>query len=186
MVLAMARRPRDTSAGVFHVYTHCVWASAWLFRDDADRLTFKRELARTTVKSGWTCIGYCLMRSHYHLIVEVDAGVLPNAMHALNFRYACQYNARHAMKGHVFGARYDSPRIRDEEHLLRTYRYVMRNPVDAGRCANPEDWEWSSHAGTIGLREAETFVDATAVIKTIGGDSIDAARERLREYVALA
>jgi REP element-mobilizing transposase RayT len=169
---------------MFHVYTHCVWASQWLFRDDIDRLAFKRELARATAKAGWTCIGYCLMRSHYHLLVEVDAGVLPRAMHTLNFRYACQYNIRHAMRGHVFGARYDSPRIPDAEQLLRAYRYVMRNPVEKSLCSAPEDWEWSSHAGTIGLREAEEFVDATAVLVAIDGDTLDDARDRLRAYVA--
>ena len=62
IVNAMPRRHRDTAAGTFHVYTHCVWASKSLFRDDIDRLAFKRELARATAKSGWTCIGYCLIR----------------------------------------------------------------------------------------------------------------------------
>ena len=181
----MSRRHRDTEPGLFHVYTHCVWASKWLFRDDIDRLAFKRELARTTAKSGWTCIGYCLMGTHYHLLVDVDAGVLPRAMHALNFRYACQYNIRHSMKGHVFGARYDERRINNEEQLLRAYRYVMRNPVEADVCSTPEEYPWSSHAATIGLGEAEDFVDATAVLDAIGGETLDNAQRRLREYVAL-
>jgi putative transposase len=186
IVNAMPRRHRDTADGIFHVYTHCVWASKSLFRDDIDRLAFKRELARTTAKSGWTCIGYCLMRSHYHLLVEVDAGVLPRAMHALNFRYACQFNVRHAMKGHVFGARYDSPRIRNEDELLRAYRYVMRNPVEAGLCAAPEDWAWSSYPGTIGLADPDEFVDPAAVLEAIGGETLDDARERLRRIVTEA
>lgn len=105
-------------------------------------------------------------------------------MHALNFRYACQFNIRHAMKGHVFGARYDSPRIRNEKELLRAYRYLMRNPVEAGLCSTPEEWEWSSHATTIGLAEGEEFVDPTSVLEAIGGETIDDARERLRRFVA--
>jgi REP element-mobilizing transposase RayT len=173
------------SAGIFHVYTHCVWASEWLFRDDVDRMAFKRELARTTAKSGWTCIGYCLMRTHYHLVVEVETGVLPSAMHALNFRYACQYNVRNGMRGHVFGARYDSPRIRDSEHLLRVYRYVMRNPVEAGLCARPEEWPWSSYAATVGLGQADAFVNASAVLELMDADVVEVAQERLRTYVDL-
>jgi putative transposase len=181
----MARRLRDTSPGIFHVYSHCVWASQWLFRDDVDRMAFLRELARTTAKSGWTCIGYCLMRSHYHLLVDVEAGVLPGAMQALKFRYACQYNLRYTMKGHVFGARYDSPRIRNDEQLLRAYRYVMRNPLEAGLCESPEDYVWSSHAGTIGVRPLDGFVDPTAVLAAVGAETLDAAREDLRAFVAL-
>jgi REP element-mobilizing transposase RayT len=66
-------RPRDRDAGLFHVFTRCVYASPALYRDDVDRLEFIRFLARTTAKSGWACIGFCLMTTHYHLVVEVEA-----------------------------------------------------------------------------------------------------------------
>jgi hypothetical protein len=48
----MARRCRDKAAGLFHVYTHSVWA-AELFRDDRDRGVFLRELARAGAKAQW-------------------------------------------------------------------------------------------------------------------------------------
>jgi putative transposase len=172
--------------GVFHVYGHCVWAAKELFRDDADRMTFLRELARASAKAHWTCIGYCLMRSHYHLVLDVDEGALPVGMHSLNFRYACSFNMRYAMKGHVFGARYDSRRIQGATQLLRTYRYVMRNPLEVGLCVDPEDWPWSSHAGTVGLVEPVSFVDPSSVLEAIGGETADAARSLLRDYVALS
>jgi hypothetical protein len=72
----MPRPPRDLAPGLFHVYTHSVWAADALFRDDDDRLTFVRELARTTARTGWRCLSFCLMGTHYHLIVDVDTGVL--------------------------------------------------------------------------------------------------------------
>src|SRR5579859_5310765 len=101
----MPRPPRDLAPGLFHVYTHAVWAADGLYRDDTDRLTFVRELARTTSRTGWRCLSFCLMGTHYHLILDVDAGVLAKGMHYLNFRYATHYNERHAMKGHVHGRR---------------------------------------------------------------------------------
>lgn len=85
----MAHRSRDVSAGVFHVYAHCVWAAPALYRDDLDRLEFLRRLAEVTAKSEWRCIGFCLMRTHYHLVVEVADGALPLAMQTLNHGYAC-------------------------------------------------------------------------------------------------
>jgi len=78
----MAHKLRDTSAGTFHVFTHCVWAVPHLYRDDLDRIEFLRLLARLAERSGWRCLLYCLMTSHYHLIVRVEAGVLPSAMQA--------------------------------------------------------------------------------------------------------
>jgi hypothetical protein len=78
---AMPPRPRDTSAGLFHVYSHCVWAAPALYRDDVDRLEFLRQLAQVTRKTRWSCLAYCLMRTHYHLVVRVDDGVLPRAIY---------------------------------------------------------------------------------------------------------
>src|SRR5262252_8976682 len=81
-------QPRDVAAGLFHVYTHSVWAASGLFRDDLDRLGFLRNLGRVTNKVGWTCLGFCLMNTHHHLLVEVCDGALPVAMHSLNLSHA--------------------------------------------------------------------------------------------------
>ena len=59
-----------------------------VFRDDLDRIVFLRELARARRRSEWRCLAYCLMTTHYHLILEVDDDALPFGMQALNFRYA--------------------------------------------------------------------------------------------------
>jgi putative transposase len=178
----VARRPRDVEQGIFHVFAHSVWAADALYRDDADRLRFIRELARSTNKFGWTCIAFCLMGTHYHLILEVERGVLPAGMHALNFRYAAGFNARHKMKGHVLGTRYNSFRLRSEASLLHRFKYVARNPVEAGLCASAEEWSWSSYPGTIGVSAPHSFVDASAVLACIEGPH-DLALGWLRRYV---
>jgi hypothetical protein len=92
------------------------------------------------------------MTTHYHLLIDVDDDALPMGMHSLNFRHAVEFNRRHRMKGHVIGARYDSVRIEGESHLLGAYRYVMRNPVEAGICATAEAWRWSSFAAAVAMR----------------------------------
>lgn len=84
-------------AGTFHVYSHSVWA-AELFRDDRDRMVFLRELARAGDKARWLCLGFCLLGSHYHLLIDVDDDSLPVGMHSLNFRHAVGFNIRHRMK----------------------------------------------------------------------------------------
>lgn len=155
---------RDVSAGVFHVYTHCVWAVPHLYRDDHDRTEFLRHLARVTSKTGWTCIAYCLMTSHYHLIVGVGDGVLPAAMHSLNLAYARHHNRRHGLRGHVQFQRYGSRRIDDRGDLVERFRYVARNPVEAGLCSGPADWAWSSYAGTVGVGELSSFVDPSRLL----------------------
>lgn len=182
IVDVVPREPRDTAAGFFHLYAHCVWATDRYFRDDVDRMVFLRELARATMKFEWTCVAYCLMRSHYHLIVGVDAGVLPRAMQSLNWRYAMDFNVRHALRGVTQFKRYGSRRLADDDDLVNCFRYVVRNPVDAALCERPEDWAWSSYAATIGLRERASFVDDRIVLDYFGG-AIDVSQAALRRFV---
>jgi putative transposase len=168
-------------AGLFHVYSHSVWA-AELFRDDRDRTVFLRELARAVDKAQWLCLGFCLLGTHYHLLVDVDEGTLPVGMHSLNFRHAIGFNNRHRMKGHVLGARYDSVRIRDDDQLLTVFRYVMRNPVEAGLVEHPEDWPWSSYAATIGRAEQHSFVNPSPILACFDGPP-ELAAARLHAFV---
>lgn len=160
----MAHQLRDTSAGFFHVWTHGVWAAGAYYRDDHDRLEFLRHLARATSKTEWRCMGYCLMRTHYHLIVEVPDDVLPVAMQSLNHGYACQFNRRHGLRGHVQSRRYGSRRIAGVEDLITTYAYGMNNPVEAGFCSRASLWLWSSFRGTLGLSERSSFVDDGPIV----------------------
>jgi hypothetical protein len=122
------------------------------------------------------------MTSHYHLIVSVEDSVLPVAMHALNLPYARVHNRRYGLRGHVQFRRYGSRRIVDEDDLLMTYTYVANNPVEAGLCASPADWRWSSYAGTIGLVELPSFVDPTFVLRCFPWPAVD-PRAALRARV---
>ena len=178
----MPPKPRDVRAGTFHIFTHCVWAVPRLYRDDIDRLEFLRHLARAVEQPGWTCLQYCLMTSHYHLMVDVEDGVLPRAMHAINLAYARHYNRRYSLRGHVQGWRYGSRRIVDDGDLIRRFAYIANNPVEAGLCAAPADWPWSSYAATIGLTELPTFVDPARILRCFKGPDVD-PRAALRARV---
>jgi REP element-mobilizing transposase RayT len=157
-------KPRDRDAGLFHVFTRCVYASPSLYRDDVDRLEFLRYLARTTVRSGWSCIAFCLMTTHYHLVVDVADDVLPKGMHSLNLAYARAFNLRYGLKGRVQFRPYGASRIHSEGDFLTRYRYVVRNPVRAGLCDRAEEWQWSSFPGTIGVAEPHSFIDDRRVL----------------------
>lgn len=108
--------------------------------------------------------------------------MLPVGMKALNFRYACAFNARHRTRGHVFERRYEAGRILSESHLLAAYRYIARNPIAARICERPQDWPWSSYAAHVGPEESSSFVDATCIVELFGRPH-EIAVARLRDYV---
>jgi hypothetical protein len=125
---------------------------------------------------------YVLMTSHFHLMVEVDDGVLPRAMHAINLPYARHHNRRYSLRGHAQHWRYGSRRIENDTDLIRSFKYVANNPVEAGLCASPAEWPWSSYAGTVGLADLPTFVDPARVLECYSWPSVD-PRAALRSTV---
>ncbi len=166
--------------GIFHVWTHSVWTSV-LFRDDIDRMTLVTELAAMTAKLDWTCIGFCLLTTHYHLIVETFDESLGIGMKRLNLGHASRYNGRHKLRGHVVDGRYSSKRVTTEEQLLTTYRYVARNALEAGLCDSPGEWPWGSYRSLIHPVEPFTFVDVSRVLSCLSPEGT--AIEQLRRFV---
>ena len=106
-------------------------------------MEFLRALDITVTRCRWKLVAYCLMGTHYHLVLDAAAGTLPAGMRWLNGVYARGFNKRHERRGHLFGARYDTWLMRDEQHAHATIRYVLENPVRAGLSASPESWLWS-------------------------------------------
>src|SRR5258706_15956468 len=45
---------------------------------------------------------------------------------------------------HFWQKRYYDFNIRNYPQFVEKLRYIHRNPVKAGLCERPEDWEWSS------------------------------------------
>ena len=153
-----------------------------MFRDDTDRMDFCGRLARTIRRFGWTCRAFCLMTTHYHLLLDVADNRLQPGMHRLNGQYAQEFNHRHGRSGHLHGDRYASELVQTDGHMLRAFRYIVRNPVRAGLCDNPADWLWSSYRGTAGLDGAFAFVDDRPIRAYFGRDAEDAIRV-LRGFV---
>jgi REP element-mobilizing transposase RayT len=79
------------------------------------------------------------MDTHYHLILEAEVAKLSAAMHDLNGKYALLFNQRHGRRGHLFGKRFGSWVIRDDEHLRAALEYLVNNPAKAGRSAARND-----------------------------------------------
>jgi REP-associated tyrosine transposase len=139
-----------------------------IFVDDADRRMFIAFLAQSVYRFRWTCLAYCLMTNHFHLVVSLSAPNLAKGMHRLNGLYARRFNERHGHVGHLFEARYSSNLIETEEHLLQALRYVALNPVTAGLCDDPGDWEWSSFRATAGLERCPRFLAGARVRALFG------------------
>ena len=139
----MARLPRFQCPGAtFHVTTRGCGRCA-IYRDDTDRVIWLVTLAGVLARFNWVCLVYCLMRTHYHLLVETRDENLAAGMERLNGLYAKTFNRRHRRSGHLFGERFNSEFVQTAGHLYEAGRYIVLNPVRAGVCATPAEWPWT-------------------------------------------
>ena len=176
----VARAPRNQVAGgLYHITTR---AKGEIFLDDDDRTSFLATLRHVVRRHEWICHSYCLLSTHYHLLVSTPNPDLAAGMQRLNGRYAQGFNDRYLDFGHVFSGRYYSVLVESEGHLLELVRYLALNPVRAGICRTARSWRWTSYPAALGLRPVPGFLTLDWVLSLFGQD-LERARERLREFV---
>jgi REP element-mobilizing transposase RayT len=153
-----------------------------MFVDDFDRTDFCRRLTRSIKRYGWTCIAFVLMTTHFHFVLAVEDDVLSRGMHDLFGAYAQAFNRRHGRYGHLRAEPFKLRPLFSDVGLRVVAKYVANNPVEAGMCERPQDWPWSSYAGTAGYARQFPFVDDGLLLGSIHDDT---ARARLmwRELV---
>jgi hypothetical protein len=166
----MGRAPRPRHAGLFHVTARSI-AEERIFPSTEDCLDGIGELAALVREDRLVCHQFCLMPTHYHLLVSFRADALVSCVQRFNRRYAGRFNRRHGRRGHVFDSPYAAVPVLDDDHLFNVVPYIARNPVDY------RGHPWSSYAGSAGLREPFSFVDDAFLVAAYG------SRERLRSAV---
>jgi REP-associated tyrosine transposase len=167
----MARAPRIQIAdGIYHISCRGVRKSA-VYRGIDDRKDFLSMLGVTVARREWSCLQYCELTNHYHLLVQTPNPDLALGMQMLNGFYAQNFNRRHGLAGHAFERRYDARLIESYEQLVATVRYIAWNPVEAGICATPTGWDWSSIPASIGLAPAPEFLDTSTLLMLLGLES---------------
>ncbi len=176
----MARAARVDIEGFHHVYARGNDRRR-IFRDDIDRIGYLGILGLVTKRMRWSCLSYCLMDNHVHLLIETREANLGRGMQRLHGMYGQAFNERHRRSGHLFQGRYGSTVVSSDEQLWWTIAYIARNPVGAGKCDAAREWAWSSHTA---MRRAEEppWLDSERVLELVGRGGGD-PRRRYAELV---
>ncbi|MGO8674749.1 MAG: transposase [Limisphaerales bacterium] len=120
-----------------------------IFLNEVDRYDFIKTLGEACLKTDWQVHAFCLMKNHYHLVIETPNANLVAGMAWLQSAYTIRLNHRHKLTGHVLSGRYKAQIVEGSGNgYLRTAcDYVHLNPVRAALLA-PEDrllaYPWSS------------------------------------------
>ena len=92
---------------------------------------------------------YCLMPTHYHLLLQTPDANLSRCMRHLNGIYTQRYNVSHSCDGTLFRGRHKSILVDADNYLLQLVRYIHRNPLSAGLVKRLDQYVWSSYRGYL-------------------------------------
>ncbi|GBE05247.1 MAG TPA: transposase [Nitrospirae bacterium] len=173
----MARPLRISYPGAIYHITSRGNEKRAVFKDDQDRLTFLNILERAGKRYNWLCHAYCLMKNHYHLLIETPDGNISLGMRHLNGVYTQAFNRRHKRVGHLFQGRYKAIVLQKDSHLLEVCRYTVLNPVRAHIIDHPEQWRWSSYRAAAGRGKAHPCLTTDWVLGQFGSKRRFAEKE---------
>ena len=145
----MPRKLRVEYPGaIYHVMSRGDRCEA-IFLDDVDRQDYLKTLAEGSQKTGWQIHAYCLMKNHFHLVLETPNANLVEGMRWLLSAYTIRLNHRHELFGHVFSGRYKALLVDGSGtgYLKSACDYVHLNPVRAKLVSQQERllaYPWSS------------------------------------------
>lgn len=155
----MPRRETPLCAGeYYHLYNR---------GNNRECISYQREnysfflrRARAQLLPVLDVVAYCLMPTHYHLLVRVkqtsgasDTSEVSQAMMRFSVSYTKAMNKRYHRVGSLFQGAFQAKHVSGDDYLVHLSRYVHLNPVMSGLVKRAEDWEFSSYREYIGLRE---------------------------------
>ena len=160
--MSRTRRPYSPGA-VFHIASRTIRHVRWFDNSHvADGIV--RILCESRVRSDTQLLAWAIMPTHYHLIVRQGSAPLARLVGRVNQRIAFLVQRFYDHEGYVFERRFRHVECKDAQHLRNAIVYVHRNPVDAGICADPAEYRWSSHGSYFSQDSRHTDLQLPEII----------------------
>lgn len=161
----------------YHVMARSV-RSLPLYKSEEDYEIFFKMLRRTREKYPFVIHSYCLMTTHFHMLITTMKDEIWKIMKRLMQNYAMYFNRKYGTRGHVFDSRYVSCLVEDGRYFLEVSRYIHLNPVRACMVRSPLDYKYSSYESFVSDKENE-LLDRKDVLKYFKGNQ----EEQYRMFV---
>ena len=146
----MARALRTDYPGAWHHVMNNRVRGGMLFLCDDDRADFIGLLADIYRRYEVEVHAFCLMGTHYHLLLRTPLGNLSRAMRHVDGVYAQRFNRRHDYNGSIYKDRFRSKLVDTDGYLDRVVRYIHRNPLEASLVSDLAQYHWSSYPMFLG------------------------------------
>ena len=165
----MPRRAREKSnSGMYHVVMRGINKQT-IFEDGEDYEKFLSLLFYYRERCGYAIHAWCLMNNHAHLLIEIGEDPISIVFKKICSNYAYYYNTKYQRVGHLFQDRFKSEAVEDDAYYLSVLRYIHMNPVKAGLCKKPEQYEHSSYREYI-RKTKRKLADTGRALEMLGRD----------------
>lgn len=138
-----AARKKSTS-GFYHVILRGINRQR-IFEDAEDYERYLWLLTKYKDQCGFALYAWCLMPNHIHILLKEGKEPLSQVFQRIGASFVYWYNGKYERVGHLFQDRYKSEPVEDNTYFLSVLRYIHRNPVKAGICAEPSEYPYSSY-----------------------------------------
>jgi REP element-mobilizing transposase RayT len=115
-----------------------------MFETDEDRRFFLSLIAREVRAGRIEVHAFCLLLTHFHLLVRSVTGQLSEAMRRIQNRYSRWFNRTRRRDGPLVKGRFLSCPIDTLRYRRQVVTYIHDNPVAAAVVSDPAHYEWSS------------------------------------------
>ena len=140
----MGRQPRTDQPGRLHHVMNRAIARRTLFENDSDIRFFLSRVARE-VRAGHVKVhAFCVMTTHFHLLLESVSGQLSASVRRISNAYSRWFNRTRLRDGPLFRGRFHSFVVDTREYYDTLLRYIHDNPVSAGLVGHASAYVWSS------------------------------------------
>ena len=147
----MPRQARKKSeTGIYHIMLRGI-NQQQIFEDSEDYSKFLQVLKDCKAISEFEIYAYCLMGNHIHLLIQEIKEPIEQIMKRIATRFVYWYNIKYQRVGHLFQDRFKSEPVEDDAYFLTVLRYIHQNPIKAGICKKPQDYQHSSYNEFLGI-----------------------------------
>jgi len=115
-----------------------------MFENKRDFRFFLSLVAREVRAGRLEVHSYCLMLTHFHMLVRSPTGQLSKAMENIQREYSRYFNRTRKRDGSLVRGRFKSKPVRDMAYRCNVVSYIHDNPVHAGVVKQAGDYYASS------------------------------------------
>ena len=180
--LLMARPLRITYPGAFYHVTSRGNERKDIFKSRCDREKFLEYFESAAKRYDAVIHVFCLMDTHYHLLLETPTGNLPQIMRHINGAYTTYFNVKRGRSGHLFQGRYKAILVDIDEYAKELSRYIHLNPVRTKMVKTPEEYEWSSYQFYIGEKKPPEWLYRDFILGYFG-KKVSIAQKEYHKFV---